>query len=184
MYPYVTFAKAIGILLVVAGHFTSVRYMPSEYIALKEWIFSFHMPLFMMLSGFLFQSSRAKAGGGKPFLFFPFLQKKFFRLMVPYLFLSVAIAALNFVLGHFIAVKTPVDASYLVRMLYENVGGSAVFLWFIYALFVIFVIVGLASCIRYGEWLIGVLGIVLYFFPISCSAFYISSVCTHLVYFW
>ena len=51
-YPFVTLAKGIGILLVIAGHFTCPRYMPESYLELKDWIYSFHMPLFMMLAGF------------------------------------------------------------------------------------------------------------------------------------
>jgi len=53
-YDYITLSKALGIILVVVGHFTSSVYVPSYYTGMKNLIFSFHMPLFMALSGFLF----------------------------------------------------------------------------------------------------------------------------------
>lgn len=181
MYPSITVAKAIGILLVVAGHFTSSKYMPVEYTELKTWIFSFHMPLFMLLSGFLFRNTVRGKQGNLPFI--PFVKKKFVRLMVPYFFLSFCIALLNFVLGHFIAVKRVVDWKYIGEIFYTSVGGSAVFLWFIYSLFIIFVIAALFLRIRHGMVWMGVFSTVLYFIPLP-SLFYLSSVHIYLLYFW
>jgi acyltransferase len=45
-YPWVDFLKTLGIVLVVAGH----THLPSEQ---HRWIYSFHMPLFFLISGFL-----------------------------------------------------------------------------------------------------------------------------------
>ncbi len=47
-------AKGIGCLLVLLGH--------SLYINkhLKNWIFSFHMPLFFFISGYLFNFDKYK----------------------------------------------------------------------------------------------------------------------------
>ena len=45
-YPWVDHLKALGIILVVAGH-TAVP--PAQH----RWIYAFHMPLFFLLSGFL-----------------------------------------------------------------------------------------------------------------------------------
>lgn len=46
-YKYIDIAKGIGIFLVVFGHVT-------HNIALREYIWSFHMPLFFFISGYLF----------------------------------------------------------------------------------------------------------------------------------
>jgi len=180
-YDYITLSKALGIILVVVGHFTSTVYMPAYYVEMKELIFSFHMPLFMVLSGFLFQMSLCRRPG-KIFLI-PFLKKKFLRLMVPYFFLSVVIALLNFILGHYISVKRTVDVRYLFEILYTNVGGSAVFLWFMYTLFVVFLISALCMRMKGGITLLGILSIVLYFVPLP-ELFYLSYVHSFLIYFW
>ena len=60
--------KAIGILLVVAGHAGSPLY---------HWIYSFHMPLFFFVSGFLRYSSRTKPWR-------VFLKDKAMTSLVPY----------------------------------------------------------------------------------------------------
>lgn len=45
--PYIDNAKCLGIFLVVLGH------MPLRNIFLNDWIFTFHIPLFFFISGFL-----------------------------------------------------------------------------------------------------------------------------------
>ena len=42
-------AKAVGIILMVVGHFNGLP------LWFEKWIFSFHMPLFFILSGYLFK---------------------------------------------------------------------------------------------------------------------------------
>ena len=180
-YDYITLSKAFGIILVVVGHFTSSIYMPEYYIRMKNFIFSFHMPLFMVLSGFLFQMSLYK----KPdkISVIPFLKKKFLRLMVPYFFISFAIAALNFIIGQSMPVKRMVDWRYLLEIFYTNVGGSAVFLWFMYTLFMIFVIAAICMRFKKGVVILGALSIALYFIPMP-QLFYLSFVHSFIVYFW
>ena len=184
-YRFVSIAKGIGILLVIAGHFTSPRYMPESYLALKDWIYTFHMPLFMILSGFLFQNSLARASASGRTISIPhFLGKKFKRLMVPYFSISLLIAGTNFLLGHFLTVREPVTLSYLLRICYENVGGSAVFLWFIYTLFLIFLLAIITTRLPGGAYLwTGIAAVVLLFAPLP-GIFYLSYVGNFLIYFY
>lgn len=51
-------AKGIGILIVVLGHV-----LRADDVFLKKFIFSFHMPLFFMLSGFVFNTENKKGKG-------------------------------------------------------------------------------------------------------------------------
>jgi acyltransferase len=67
-------AKGIGILLVVMGHNTLPK-------GLEVWIFSFHMPLFFFLSGYVFNPSKYRA-------FSELLNKKAASLLIPYFFFS------------------------------------------------------------------------------------------------
>lgn len=46
---YIDIAKGIGILLVIAGHLFAYRG------PISRWIFSFHMPLFFILSGICYK---------------------------------------------------------------------------------------------------------------------------------
>ena len=74
-------AKAIGIFLVVMGHFVDVEIV-------KAYIYSFHMPLFFFLSGYLFT---------KKDTFNIFLKKKFNTLVIPY-FIFAFIGAIFYAL--------------------------------------------------------------------------------------
>lgn len=68
-------AKGIGIILVVMGH--------SGLPKMLQWpIFSFHMPLFFFISGFLFNAQ-------EKYSFHVFLKKRFKSLIVPYVSFSV-----------------------------------------------------------------------------------------------
>ncbi|MGG1754302.1 acyltransferase family protein, partial [Bacillus pumilus] len=71
---WVDAAKGIGILLVVMAHVP----IPDSF---KQFIYSFHMPLFFLLSGMMFRSSSRPA--------LSFIQKKAKSLLLPYLYFSI-----------------------------------------------------------------------------------------------
>jgi fucose 4-O-acetylase-like acetyltransferase len=75
---YIDMAKGIGILLVVFGH----SGFPSP--AVNQWISSFHMPLFFLLSGILLSHTNAHE---KPLK--DTIKKKARTILVPYLFFSI-----------------------------------------------------------------------------------------------
>ena len=88
---YIDFCKVLLTLLVVLGHVFKM-YSPETVIdtgiecsllkILYRWIYTFHMPAFILLSGFVFQECK---NYGKYADFIPFLKNKFRRIMVPYL---------------------------------------------------------------------------------------------------
>lgn len=63
-------AKALGIFLVILGHEIQEPY-------LKQYIYSFHMPVFFFISGYLFNPSKYTPR--------QFIQKRFKTLIIPYL---------------------------------------------------------------------------------------------------
>jgi fucose 4-O-acetylase-like acetyltransferase len=71
-YSWVDSLKGIGILLVVVGHV-------SQNGVLSRAIFSFHMPLFFILSGLLLSPKKCNA---------TFFKKRFTRLLTPYFFFA------------------------------------------------------------------------------------------------
>lgn len=64
--------RGFGILLVVLGH-------ASRSASLVSWIFSFHMPLFFIISGMLFHERQ----------FLDSFKKKVTRFLIPYLFFGI-----------------------------------------------------------------------------------------------
>lgn len=123
---FVDIAKSIGIFLVVLGH-TEIN--PD----LKTFIYSFHMPLFFIISGFLLKTESS---------FKEFFIKRFKRLMIPYFVFSfLTYLFWVFVTGrHGIGLVS--EIGYLKPIIGTLVGLSHndflvhnISLWFLYVLF-------------------------------------------------
>lgn len=76
---FIDIAKGILIILVVMGHIA-----PGD-TALHHYIFWFHMPAFLLISGFFLKST---------FVFKEEIEKKLKRLMIPYLFFSLSLGTM------------------------------------------------------------------------------------------
>ena len=72
-YEEADWGKVIGIVMIVMGHFLAGGTM------LKTLFYSIHVPLFFIISGLLFSCAEP----------WPFLKKRFFRLIVPYALYTV-----------------------------------------------------------------------------------------------
>lgn len=81
-------AKAICIILVVVGHYIPDN-SPEWYKLIHDVIYTFHMPLFMFASGYVYIATKKDIGYGD------FIVKKIKRLMVPYLTTSVIVISLK-----------------------------------------------------------------------------------------
>lgn len=80
---WIDILKGIAIILVVMGH---MEYEPS-CIALKSGIYSFHMPLFMLLAGFTAALSMGHSASVGNFIY-----KRFIGIFIPYLVWSFMIS--------------------------------------------------------------------------------------------
>ena len=124
---YVDQMKGIAILLVVMGHLIGYNVGYNETV---EFIYSFHMPLFFMISGYLGHKTTHVVSlktYGK------FLKKKFIGLMLPFLFWSM------------IAEKYFLQSEWHIPALSDISEAILVWnrLWFLKTLFLILVIYGL-----------------------------------------
>lgn len=82
---YIDIAKGIGIILVVIGHCIN----GSSFLG--KWIWSFHMPLFFILSGMCFDSVRNP-------LFIPFAIKKIKSLLFPLVIFSILMTLMKLII--------------------------------------------------------------------------------------
>ena len=73
---YIDYSKGIAILFVIFGHVYSGNNIATT------WIYSFHMPLFFIISGFLLKLNKNKDTKSM-------ILKKFKSLMVPYILFSI-----------------------------------------------------------------------------------------------
>lgn len=119
---YIDVAKGVGIFLVVLGHNQVKNSLP----ALADFIYTFHMPMFFLLSGIFF---RANIG------FFPLLRRRFHTLLQPYL-----VTILMMYLTAFFFSETSLDT--ILRHLWKAAYASGNYLdwaplWFLPALFAV-----------------------------------------------
>lgn len=128
----ILFLQCFGILLVVLGH--SGKDIPF----LTNWIYSFHMPLFIFISGYLLDYT-SKNGIDKIDVF-NFINKKVKRLLIPYFVISSLAYVPKYLLGKF--ALRPLDltfSNYVHGFLYPW-DNPIIFFWFLPTLFFIMII--------------------------------------------
>lgn len=170
----IDFAKAIAITLVVIGHF-SPEQSPFYWQCLHKVIYSFHMPLFMFASGFLYIASSRKAG------YASFLKNKFMRLMIPYFATSFIVITLKLLSQGHANLENPVTMLDYFRILYSPAAGY--YLWFIWALWWIFAIAGLLRN-KAQRTILFIISIILAYIPFKATQlFCLLQAQNMLVYF-
>jgi len=130
------FAKGFAVVLVVIGHNSLFPGIPHYWYDLRKIIFSFHMPLFMFLSGYLAMPNIYSAS----ISFDAYkinAKKKFFRLMLPYITISCVMLILKLVSQQFFTIPLPISLDSLNSFFLRPLGGFNSLLWFIYSLYLI-----------------------------------------------
>ncbi len=136
-FDQINILKGLAIILVVVGHFYPLHYSDSFWTHLNEIIYSFHMALFMSISGFLYANSSFQVNSLSSYVFF--IKKKSIRLILPYLSISLIIITAKLIAEQIVTLKYPVDLdAILYQLLLSPMGGPTTFLWFIYTLLIIF----------------------------------------------
>ena len=127
---YFDIAKGIGILLVLIGHLQNdIIFSYSPYIlSLCSWIFSFHMPLFFIISGMLICCRKEEEKDLKEIV-----RKRFRSIMIPYFWFSliyIFIVLYSLLISKVVPLKTLfIQLWYVLGMYGMNV------LWFLPAIF-------------------------------------------------
>lgn len=161
-------ARAIGIILVVAGHYFPDN-SPHWYVNTREWIYTFHMPLFMFISGYVYELAKREE------TYLKFLGRKAKRLLIPYLIVSAVIISIKLssqaLMG--MELKNAVGVDAFLKMLYEP--EAAIHLWFIFALWWIFVIVPLFRW-KGGNIVLLIIGIAAHYLPYVAPSFHYPTI--------
>lgn len=122
---WLDFLKAFAMFLVVWGHTTG---------KLRGFIYSFHMPLFFMISGYLVEEKLKK----------DFIREKFKRLIKPYFLYSLILIMIGKSLYFILGKKSIALKELILGMLYgvniKNYLDYREPLWFLLCLFVVFLI--------------------------------------------
>ena len=129
-------ARGLAIFLVVVGHVVA-RDMPAGnawYAQLKNTIYLFHMPLFMVLAGITFALSLPVFEAWRAAARFSLQRAE--RLFIPYVVFGLLVLAGKWAASHFVHVDNMPQGSAedLFRLLFLPDSSVAGFLWFIYVL--------------------------------------------------
>ncbi len=126
-YQWIDIAKGIGILLVVVGHATSIYMDKGMYLKsilyrnLYQYIYSFHMPMFIMISGLL---SGRKSIESKRYE----IKRNIVAYGIPYIVFSLGWGITKILLSRFVVHETRVKDLFLIPFY------PIVPYWYLYAL--------------------------------------------------
>lgn len=172
---YIDIAKALCIILVVIGHYCPDG-CPDWWMAVHDFIYTFHMPLFMFASGFVYiATKREEEKYGN------FIMKKVKRLMIPYFVVSAIVIAIKLLTEGHAYVENPKTIMSFVKMFYYPEAGF--FLWFIWALWWMFVIVPVFKT-KQQRLVLFAISILLHYVPfVTTDVFCISQFKNMLIFF-
>lgn len=131
-------AKGLAILLVVFGHLMARGYPAGNawYDQAKDIVYSFHMPFFMYLSGYVFALTGKHRIGVHAYP--KYLRERAVRLLVPFVLFGLLIVVGKYLSHFFIYVDDP------PRRLSQGIGelvidtrrSPALSIWYVYVLFI------------------------------------------------
>jgi fucose 4-O-acetylase-like acetyltransferase len=129
-------AKGIGITLVVIGHYMPEQ-RPDYWIMVHDVIYTFHMAIFIMLSGLLYAAREQIMDFAQ---YKQMLNKKLSRLLLPYVSIALLIFLLKVSGGLFFRLQAPVTLTSTSNIVFNPNVSYAPLLWFLYVLFLIYII--------------------------------------------
>ena len=134
---YISNARIIGILLVVFGHsYPLTGEIPKFFDIIRNFIYCFHMPLFVFVSGYLVVNANSVERYGTK----SYLERRFVKLFVPYLGLSILGYFPKVLVSGFINDEVQFGFLYFVKTLLIPRDGVWGHFWFIPMLFAMAVI--------------------------------------------
>lgn len=184
---WVSILQGWSMLLVVIGHIMLTNIFQNEATPvtafIEKTIYSFHMPLFMFISGFLFYHTKIE----KDKDYKTTITDKSKRLLIPFCFFTIACLLLKYAFNPLM--KRPVELSfnYIINSFLYPASNPLGELWFISTLFILFLFLpvykyALANKIRTGIcWIICLS--VFVFFPSNIDFLCISRVGYYAIYF-
>lgn len=175
-YIEIDIAKGLAIILVVYGHLTQ-GYIPDDhnwYRVSQQILYSFHMPLFMFLSGFVYNILATR--NLKKIGWVNFSKRVLWRMLPGWLAVGVVIITLKILLGSELNVNNQVNFSFTsyLEIFYIPGNSGARSLWYVHTLVILYCVF---SAVEYcwpdsKKWRLYIA------FPISLAAvfFIISSI--------
>lgn len=185
--PEITHLLSFAILLVEFGHSRiaiDASANPDFYWFIWKVIYSFHMHLFMFVSGFLFIHTNLNKDH---FNFSKFIFKKIKRLLVPYFTLMFVAFLIRLALSNYV-VRQLQPTDFLIMFIHSKTAAIDYY-WFIMTLFIVFLFspvlfYSIKHNSKVGMVLITFALIYLNLNPINTLYFFLHKVSNYFLYFW
>jgi fucose 4-O-acetylase-like acetyltransferase len=136
-YPELERIKGLAIVLVVWGHLASATFFtfPMWFLVSISVVYSFHMPLFMYVSGFVFFHSRYHERFWKSPT--QYIIGRVDRLIIPFVLIGLIITCGKFALGSLGGIPDPVEslAVGIWEIVANSPGNPAASVWYLIVLF-------------------------------------------------
>ena len=134
---FISFIQFVGVLSVIYGHSMNSLDVPQWLLETKYWVYTYHMPLFFLVSAYLFSyyGGFGHKGGYKGTLW-----AKFERLIIPYIIWNVLFIAPKYFLADYSVDHIELTPGYFIHIMLsprDNILGHT---WFLFALFEMFVL--------------------------------------------
>lgn len=128
-------AKGLAILFVVFGHLMAEGYPRGNawYDTAKDIVYSFHMPFFMYLSGYVFSLANKQAVRD----YIGFLRDRAMRLLLPFALFGLLIVAGKYFSQFFLYVDDPPPGllTGISELVVNTKNSPALSIWYVYVLF-------------------------------------------------
>lgn len=161
--------KGLAILLVVIGHIAdpnleNIIVGNELYFTIKKFIYSFHMPFFMFISGMIFIYTYQQISTIKEY--FKFFISKVERLLLPFFIMGGIIIVGKYIASFIFHINNfngSISINDFITILMSPMESYSRSLWFIYVLFEYYIIVSLLLHVVQKKIVILIIAIILLF---------------------
>lgn len=168
--------QGLAMLLVVIGHHL-LDFMPAGYGHFHSWLYIFHMPYFIFISGFLIAYSYKGEQYGK------YVSRRFRKFFIPYVIIGVIVTLLA-------GLKYGIDSigNNLLNLLVSPKQSEATFLWYIYLLFFLYALYPLINFLQKKSLILCnagliIIGIILFMFPAKTQLFCLDYFTQYFIFY-
>lgn len=181
---FISFIQFVGVLSVIYGHSMNSIDVPQWILETKHWIYTYHMPLFFLVSAYLFSfyGGFSHKGGYKKTLW-----SKFERLIIPYIIWNVLFIAPKYFLADYSVDHIELTPGYFFHIMLsprDNILGHT---WFLFALFEMFVLAILFEKLKTNKrlWLpVAMILLVINCFGVEDRLLAVGDLMKNGIYFW
>lgn len=168
--------QGIAMTLVVLGHHL-FDFMPEWYEKMFNYIYTFHMPLFIFISGFLVRYSYKRIQNREEY--WKYIIKRAQKFALPYIIIGTIIALTTFKID-----DINIFINNMINLFISPRQGAAIFLWYIHLLFIFYCIAPLIfNSNKYVKFFLFIFALLLSFIPIPIHLFNIDYFARYFIFF-